>query len=673
MARQRKNSGVSPSSSASKDDPVAVYLHPEAKRKNNPPAKIAAEGHVPLVPKADYFYSPRLAPVLRFDPTGAPDELPVLLAKATREPLTEAEAWALAEALHVYQPWLEWAGKREPKSFAVDPVALHIHERVSAQAILRVAARQDVNRSLFADPEQEYNEAVQFYRHDVDWSNRLILGDALQVMSSLARREDLAGKVKMIYIDPPYGIKFASNFQPEVGKTVVGNREKDLIREPEMVKAYRDTWKLGIHSYLTYLRDRIVVAKELLADNGSVFVQISDENLHVLRNLLDEIFGRENFIVLFTFTKKGSQSGEFVPPINEYVAWYVKNREDALDSFNTLYRYRDPAEADDFPYAELNTGEAIPASSAEERGFGSKDYRLFSSNALFSQKPGPNDSVTLRGRPFPSGGNSWKVGTGRIPMLDQVDRLLFSDNRVRYKRFAGDFPAVALSNVWTNLAGTPDKRYVVQTNPKVIERCLLMTTKPGDLVLDPTCGSGTTAYVAEQWGRRWITIDTSRVALAIARQRLLTAKFEYYKLKDGETGVAGGFKVKTVPHVTLKSIAQNSNLEPIVIKHEPMLEAKLKTANAALARLSTALRQALAAKLLRKQKQEGKKAITDADRRRWELPAKGKGWRQWDIPFDTDPDYPSDLKTAVEQYRMSWRAKMARSTPALLRTRNRKS
>ena len=246
------------------------------------------------MPKAEYTYSPRRPPELRFDPTGRTDKLPELLATARQRKLTEAEASALAEALRVHEPWLEWAGKREARSFAVDPVALHIHERVSAQAILKVAAREDVNRSLFADPEQEYNEAVQFYKHDVDWSNRLILGDSLQVMSSLARREDLAGKVQMIYIDPPYGIKFASNFQSEIGKRDVKDKEADLTREPEMVKAYRDTWTLGVHSYLAYLRDRLIVARELLTDTGSVFVQISDENVHLVRGLLDEVFGRDN-------------------------------------------------------------------------------------------------------------------------------------------------------------------------------------------------------------------------------------------------------------------------------------------------------------------------------------------------------------------------------------------
>jgi adenine-specific DNA-methyltransferase len=259
---------------------VGDYRHKSTTRKNIPPATLAAEGTVPVMPKIEYSYHPRLPPVLRFDATGKADKLPELLETARQRKLTDDEVRLLAEALRKHEPWLEWAGKRELPGFAVDPVALHIHERVSAQAILKVAARQDVERSLFADPEQEYHEAVQFYRHDIDWTNRLILGDSLQVMASLARREDLAGKVQMIYIDPPYGIKFASNFQPEVGRRDVKDKETDLTREPEMVKAYRDTWHLGIHSYLSYLRDRLIVARELLADTGSIFVQIGDENVH---------------------------------------------------------------------------------------------------------------------------------------------------------------------------------------------------------------------------------------------------------------------------------------------------------------------------------------------------------------------------------------------------------
>src|ERR1035441_9672794 len=277
MAKKQKST-TAPADDGLKN--VSDYRFPEATRKNNPPAKIAAEGYVPLIPKAEYLYSPRRPPELRFDPTGSADQLPELLATARQRKLTETESCVLAKALRINEPWLEWAGKRETKSFAVDPVALHIHERVSAQAILKVAAREDVNRSLFADPEQEYNEAVQFYQHDVDWSNRLILGDSLQVMSSLARREDLAGKVQMIYMDPPYGIKFSSNFQPEIGKREVKDKEADLTREPEMVKAYRDTWNLGTHSYLSYLRDRLTAGRDMLCDSGSIFVQIGDENVH---------------------------------------------------------------------------------------------------------------------------------------------------------------------------------------------------------------------------------------------------------------------------------------------------------------------------------------------------------------------------------------------------------
>jgi adenine-specific DNA-methyltransferase len=638
---------------------VTDYRHDEATRKNNPPAKIAAEGTVPLMPKIRYEYSPRLAPALRFDSTGQADKLPELLQKAQRQPLTAAEATHLGEALRNQEPWLEWANKRERRWFEVDPVALHIHERVSPQAILRVAARQDIEPSLFGDPQQAYHEAVQFYRHEIPWTNRLILGDSLQVMTSLSRREDLAGKVQMVYIDPPYGISFRSNFQPEVSKTVVSDQERDLTREPEMVKAYRDTWQLGLHSYLSYLRDRLILAKELLTDSGSIFVQISDENLNVVRDLLDEVFGRLNFIVLFTFTKKGSQSGDFVPPINEYVVWYARNRDAALPKFKAIYRYRDPDDADGFPYCELNNGELLPISEAQARGLKpQEDYRVFSSNALFSQKPGPNDPIPLRGKPYPSGGSSWKYAVTRVPMLDDVDRILFSDNRVRYKRYADDFAAVAMSNVWNDLAGTPDKRYVVQTNPKVIERCMLMTTSPGDLVLDPTCGSGTTAYVAEKWGRRWITTDTSRVSVAIARQRLMTEKYEFYRLKDESAGVEGDFRYRTIPHVQPKSIVQNANLDPIIRRHEPFLNEALKQCSAALGQVASSLRNQLHAKLLRKEKESGRKAVTDADRRRWLLPEPGTKWEHWQVPFDTDPDWPKELVQAVIAYRTAWRAKM---------------
>lgn len=659
MARRRNNRGGETPAT-----PVADFRY-DASRKNNPTAGLAAQGRVRETPKVPYAYDPHLPPELRFDATGGADQLPELLAEATRRRLTETEARHVANALQQRQPWLEWTGKREAKGFVVDPVALHIHERVSAQAILKAARREDVQRDLFADPEQPYREAVQFYQHDVDWANRLILGDSLQVMASLTRREDLAGKVQMIYLDPPYGIKFASNFQSQVSKLRVDDRESDLTREPEVVKAYRDTWTLGVHSYLAYLRDRLMLCREMLADSGSIFVQISDENLHRVRSVLDDVFGQGGFIGLITFTKKGSQSGDFVPPINEFIIWYAKDRDGALARFRRLYAFRDPADADGFGNAQLRSGEVINASALEPGLEAGVDYRLFSSNAFYSDKSGPNDPVVLRDQSFPSGGNSWKIAPRNIPRVDAADRVLYTTNRIRFKRYADDFPAVALTNVWNDLAGTPDKRYVVQTNARVIERCLLMTTEPGDLVLDPTCGSGTTAFVAEQWGRRWITIDSSRVAIAIARQRLLTSRFDQYKtkppkLEGGRTHKEGdpanGFIYKTVPHITLKSIAQNTGLDPILTKHAAILAQKLTKVNAALKKVSTDLRRQLKTKLAQKERREGRRSISDADRRRWLLPA--AEWREWEIPFDADDDWPAGLRSALADYRAAWRAKM---------------
>jgi adenine-specific DNA-methyltransferase len=667
MARKKKTNDTQPDGSLAN---VSDYRYPEATRKNNPPAKIAAEGYVPLIPKAPYFYSPRRPPELRFDPTGRADELPELLANATKRKLTEAEAWALAQALRVHEPWLEWAGKREAKSFAVDPVALHIHERVSAQAILKVAAREDVNRSLFADPEQEYNEAVQFYKHDVDWSNRLILGDSLQVMSSLARREDLAGKVQMIYIDPPYGIRFGSNFQPEIGRRQVRDAETDLTREPEMVKAYRDTWSLGVHSYLAYLRDRLIGAKELLADAGSIIVQIGDENLHRVRALMDEVFGPENSLALIAMKKTGGATGEFLPGTTDYALWYARKKDEA--KFRQIHRVRKLGGAGGEAYVgvEETSGlrRRIMSEEAETGSLGDGE-RVFRLQIVTSQRQdrpsGPGSAmsfpVVFRGRQFaPSGTRGWSTTADGMNRLGKAERLETSGDGLNYVRYFSDFPVFPLTNFWddTQAGSGMDKMYVVQTMAKVIERCMLMTTDPGDLVLDPTCGSGTTAYVAEEWGRRWIAIDTSRVAIAIGRQRLLTAKYEYFKLEDESKGIAGGFRYKTVPHITLKSIAQNTNLDPIFSKHEATLDAKLAAANAALTCLPDKLRNDLRTKLVLKQRQEGKKAITDADHRRWELPAKGRGWQHWEVPFDTDSDYPADLKKAVEEYRAAWRVKM---------------
>ncbi len=640
---------------------IEDYRYSKAKRKNNPPAKIAAEGVVPLLPKAKYAYSPRLSPTLRFDPTGLPDKIVELVHESKRRQLTTDETDLLLDALRDHEPWLEWTEKQEQHRegfFEVDPVALHLHERVSAQAILRIAARQDVERSLFADPEQEYHEAVQFYQHDIDWTNRLILGDSLQVMSSLTRREDLAGKVQMIYIDPPYGIKFASNFQPQIGKRDVKDREQDLTREPEMVKAYRDTWHLGVHSYLTYLRDRLIVARELLADTGSIFVQIGDENVHRVRGLLDEIFGAQNFVSVIQFRKTAYQATDYLPNTCDFLLWYTKSKPQA--KVNRLFFFRpEDMVAAGFTWGELENGSAAKAVSLQGIPF-----RRFQSSNLTSQGRSETGSQSFNytGLRFELHGNKhWKTNQDGLRRLAGAERLFSVGSTLTFKRFADDFPLAPFNNMWTDTIQSTfavQNVYVVQTNTKVIERCVLLTTDPGDLVLDPTCGSGTTAYVAEKWGRRWITIDTSRVAIAIARQRLLTAKYDYYELKDKSAGVAGGFVYKTVPHITLKSIAQNTNLDPIFAKHEPILDEKLEKCNAALSEVSDELRQKLVGKLLAKQKAEGKRAVTDADKRRWKLPEAGKKWEHWEVPFDTDPDWPQKLQDAVTEYRKAWRAKM---------------
>ena len=608
---------------------VKDYRHEDATRKNNPPAGIASHAKIRETPKREYAYNPHLPPVLQFDESGDADRLPELLEKAQREPLSADEVQILAVALRHHDPWLEWAGKQEAKSFAVDPVALHIHERVSAKAIVKAAQREDVQRELFADPQQAYHEVVQSYQHDVDWSNRLILGDSLTVMSSLAHREDLAGKVQMIYIDPPYGIKFASNFQPTVFKKDVKDKAGDLTREQEQIKAYRDTWTLGVHSYLAYLRDRLIVARDLLTDSGSVFVQIGDENVHRVRSLMDEVFDLGNFVAQVYFKTTSGRHATKLDRLGNYVLWFAKDIESM--KYRNLFIHKTNAREPKVVHGDLQSQGVRSTGSYAVECEGKQYY------------------------PLPT--NHWKTTEASMYRLIRADRVNATGQNIQYKRWSTDFPVVPISDVWTDVSGGASvKVYVVQTNERIIERCLLMTTDPGDLVLDPTCGSGTTAFVAEQWGRRWIAIDTSRVAITIARQRLLTETFEYYELKDESKGVAGGFIYKTVPHITLKSIAQNTALDPIFAKHEPILEEKLEALNGALRTVTPEVRTLLLTKLAEKQRREGKRAVTDADRRRWELPT--DDWNAWEVPFDTDADWSPELKYALTDYREVWRAKM---------------
>ena len=584
------------------------------------------------------------------------------MANARQRALTDEEIHNLEEAIcSINDPWLEWAGKREAgKNLEVDPVALHIHERVSAQAILKVAARQDINPELFADPRQEYHEAVQFYQHDIDWANRLILGDSLQVMASLSQREDLAGQVQMIYMDPPYGISYGSNFQVDISDRASKDQNKYLTRELEMIRAYRDTWALGIHSYLSYIRDRLLAARDLLKVTGSIFFQINDENLPLISMVLDEVFGHNNRIQIITIKKKSSmKKGQSVV---DYLLWYAKDK--SIVKMPDVYTDPGlPEDSDKYNYVELPTGERRSAKflSDEEKEklvnlFVRDDFPMVSQD--YSETRTKN--IVVEGKEVFCGSNkhwSYDVNTG-MKRLERAGRLRAGNSSAFGVVYWGDGRIATCPNVWTDVHGAANPIYVVQTNHRIVERCMLMSTDPGDLVLDPTCGSGTTAFVAEKLGRRWITIDTSRVAVALARQRLMTADFEYYDLKEPEKGVVGGFVYETINHIALKDIANNEDIDPILDKHEPILDERLKDCKSALASVTDETRYNLKAKLDAKQRAEGKLAITNAEKRRWELPEKGKAFEHWTVPFDTDPDWPDALSKAVTAYRDAWRTKM---------------
>jgi len=492
-------------------------------------------------------------------------------------------------------PQLVWKGKDEQdaEDLAVPVVPIYIQEKIHPQAIIDQLPRIDHSGGqldLFADfnglPE-EFDQRVDFYHHDGNWSNRMILGDSLLVMTSLAEKEGLKGKVQTIYLDPPYGIKFGSNWQVSTRKRdVKDGKAEDATRQPEQVRAFRDTWKLGIHSYLAYLRDRLVVARELLTETGSVFVQIGDENVHLVRCILDEVFGSENFGGLITFTKTGGQSDEQLALVADHLIWYAKNHNTV--KYRQLYmeKLQGGSGAAKYNQVELRDGRRVAMGNAtDDDGVLPEGCRLFRKDTLTSQRPPGSFPVSFNGRTFTPEPNYWKTGPEGFERLIAANRLIPEGSRLAYVRYLDDFPAYQITNVWADLGGiqsrSDPKIYVVQTNTEVVKRAILMTTDPGDLVLDPTCGGGTTAYVAEQWGRRWITIDTSRVALALARTRLMAARYPYYLLADSTEGIKKevaltgqlppphttegdirkGFVYKRVPHVTLKSIANNPDIK----------------------------------------------------------------------------------------------------------------
>ena len=537
---------------------------------------------------------------------------------------------------------------------------MHEHERVSTQAILNIAKRQDVERDLFGDPQLPYHRAVQFYQHDIDWVNRLILGDSLQVMSSLANREDMSGKVQMIYMDPPYGINYGGNFQASIGNRDFGTSDKHVSREIEQIKAYRDTWVLGVHSYLSYLRDRFIVAKDLLKDSGSIFVQIGEDNLSVVSLLLDEVFGSKNRMQLITFKKKSfTQKGH---SIVDHVIWYAKNKENS--KLPTLYSDAgEPEDSSMYSKVELPTGERIKYKLLSKSQ--QKKYRrriLRDGFPLVSQgySQTRTKEIFVEGRRVSCGKTMhWRFDPNvAMRRLERCGRLRATGNSASAIVFWYDGRLAVMPNVWVDIHGAANPVYVVQTNHKVIERCMLMSSEPGDLVMDPTCGSGTTAYVAEKWGRRWITSDTSRVAVAVARQRLLTNSFDFYDLNDTVRGVSGGFRYQTVAKVTLQSIANNENLDPILDRHDEALDTLLDSCNQALKDVTEELRQKLRKKLFEKISRKGKLQITDGDQRRWNLPPAGAKFEHWTVPFDADQEWPEALTRSVTEYRRAFREKM---------------
>ena len=477
-------------------------------------------------------------------------------------------------------PQLVWTGKDEQdlaEYLRVASVPVYIQEKVDPRALIEnlrqtaATGEDEPELRLFDDFDGlEFDELVDFYAHEGNWSNRMILGDSLLVMNSLAERERLAGRVQMVFVDPPYGIKFGSNWQVSTRKREVSDgKDVDVTRQPEQIKAFRDTWELGIHSYLSYLRDRLTVARELLTESGSCFVQIGDENVHRVRALMDEIFGAENFVSLITFTTTTTTTGRYLPGTSSYLLWYGKDIE--LLKFRQLYGEKAVGGAGATKYDQVDDS--------------GRPFRLdnLTSPRVRAGRTGYYP-VEVDGRTFLPQSGEWKTNQDGMARLIAADRVRASRRSLSYVRYIEDFPAFPLSNAWLDIGGIQSradpKVYVVQSSTTIIQRCMLMTTDPGDLVLDPTCGSGTTAYVAEQWGRRWITVDTSRVALALARTRLMCARFPYYLLADSADGarkeaeitgraaatttfhddVRKGFVSKRVPHITLKSIAQNPDI-----------------------------------------------------------------------------------------------------------------
>ena len=599
-----KDSGKGKATQAESEAAILSYRH-EHKRKNNPDVGVVTPETDPEQPKTTWAYDPHLSPDLKFDSSRA--QIETLIDDAL-ESGDEAVMRAALETLKRQQaPYLNWSGKAERTRFEVDTVSLHVHERIDPMSILSAVRRSGapaatgsarglasyMQPGLFEAPFENLplRDAVDFYQHEKGWSNRLVSGDSLLVMNSLLQKESLAGQVQTIYLDPPYGIKYGSNFQPFTNKRDVKDRkDEDLTQEPEMIKAFRDTWELGIHSYLTYLRDRLLLAKELLHESGSVFVQISDENLHHVREVMDEVFGEANFIALVAYRTTGGQASKLLSTVSDYLIWYAKRR----DKIKYRQLFTDKVSEDEigrYRWIEAPDSSRLRGLTSDEENnprLVPTGWRFLVHDNITSQGLSGDSSEPLlwRGKSYRLPLNShWKTTPAGMERLAKQNRLMAIGETLRFKRLLDDFPVSPINAVWDDTAVSGfgrKKEYVVETNTKAIERCLLMTTDPGDLVLDPTCGSGTTAFVAEKWGRRWITCDTSRVAVTLAKQRLMTASYDYYELRYPHEGLKGGFIYKTVPHVTLKSIANNPDIEGIWERMHPAIEVALGELNSAL-------------------------------------------------------------------------------------------
>ena len=557
---------------------------------------------------------------------------------------------------HDLDPQLVWRGKdKQDDSLVVPASPLYIQEKVHPKVLIddlletteKTEADKSQDEGSMADMFSDFNglpdehARTEFYQHDANWTNRMILGDGLQVMTSLAEREGLRGKVQCIYIDPPYGIKFNSNFQwSTTNRDVKDGKREHITREPEQVKAFRDTWQDGIHSYLTYLRDRLTVAHDLLTDSGSVFVQIGDENVHHIRELMDEIFGDENFIHNITFQKTGYLGGNFLDATYDHIIWVAKNK--SKTKYNPIFTQRSDQSLERYNYIEEQIGITTKLSSDHfnkkipiPHGKRWQDKSLFSDGETRGESSLP---FKFRGRTFePISGKHWSTGVVGLGRLDKADRIVRFKDRLRLKSFSEDFPIVPMTVVWTGMMIGRGLNYVVETSEKVVQRCLLMATDPGDLVLDPTCGSGTTAYVAEELGRRWITIDTSRVALALARGRIMAARYPYYLLADSKEGqekeadvthstpsskptyknIHHGFVYERVPHITLKSIAHNTEIDVIYDEWQKTLEPLRK-------KLNTKLKQS---------------------------------WQEWEIPREADDSWTDTIKQLHTDW---WQARIDR-------------